>query len=119
VLVIDDEQRLRRLVADVLRAGGHEVEEAATGQEALQRLQRGSYDFVMMDLRLPDVDGRAIWQWLTEHRPAQALRLAFMTGDTMSVETERFLAATARPVLTKPFPLDRIGTVLQQVALGN
>lgn len=115
VLVIDDELRLRRLVVDVLRAGGHDVEEAATGQEALERLASGSYDCVMLDLRLPDVDGRAIWQWLIEHRPALAPRLAFMTGDTMSAETERFLAQTARPVLTKPFPIDHIGSVLQQI----
>jgi signal transduction histidine kinase len=118
VLVVDDEQRLRRLVVDVLRAAGHEVEEAATGQEALTRLAEGSYDCVMLDLRLPDVDGRTIWQWLLDHRPALALRLAFMTGDTMSVETERFLATAARPVLTKPFPIDHIGTVLQRIA-GN
>jgi signal transduction histidine kinase/ActR/RegA family two-component response regulator len=119
VLVVDDEPRLRRLLVEVLRGGGHDVEEAATGQEALSRLQNGTYDCVIMDLRLPDVDGRTIWQWLVEHKPALALKLAFMTGDTMSAETERFLAETARPVLTKPFPIDRIGRVLEEISGGS
>jgi two-component system NtrC family sensor kinase len=119
VLVIDDEQRLRRLVADVLRGAGHEVEEAGTGQEALSRLEAASYDAVMLDLRLPDIDGRAIWQWLQSHRPAMAPRCAFMTGDTMSADTERFLAETARPVLTKPFAIDRIGELLQEMTAAR
>jgi signal transduction histidine kinase len=119
VLVIDDEPRLRRLLVEVLRAAGHDVEEAATGQEALSRLERGSYDGVILDLRLPDVDGPTIWRWLVEHRPALAPRLAFMTGDTMSPDTQRFLAEAARPVLTKPFPIDRVGRVLEEIASLN
>jgi two-component system NtrC family sensor kinase len=69
----------------------------------------------MLDLRLPDVDGRGVWQWITEHRPATAERVVFMTGDTMSGDTQRFLSDTGRPVVTKPLTIERVRAVVDEV----
>jgi signal transduction histidine kinase/ActR/RegA family two-component response regulator len=115
VLVVDDELRLRTALNDVLTSLGHRVEEAASGSQAIEKLTAGAYDLVMLDLRLPDVDGRAVWQWIGERRAALSGRVVFMTGDTMSAETQRFLNDSGRPVLMKPLTIDRVRVVVDDI----
>ena len=114
VLVVDDEERLRAILIEVLRALGHRVDSAATGARAIERLGAGEYDLVMLDLRLPDVDGRGVWQWIGEHRPAMRRRVVFTTGDTMSADTQQFLQTTGRPFLTKPLTIERVRVVVDE-----
>jgi len=108
VLVVDDEDQLRKLVTEVVIGLGHQVEETPSGQDAVARLARHDYDVVLLDVRLPDLDGKAIWRRLLVDRPALAARVVFMTGDTMSAETQAFLMEAGRPVLTKPLTIERI-----------
>jgi CheY-like chemotaxis protein len=115
VLVVDDEERLRSILTEVLTSLGHRVDEAANGTQAMEKLTTGTYDLVMLDLRLPDVDGRAVWQWIGERRAALSGRVVFMTGDTMSAETQQFLSDSGRPVLTKPLSIDRVRAVIDDV----
>ena len=115
VLVVDDEERLRTILNDVLKSLGHRVDEAASGTQAMEKLTGGAYDLVMLDLRLPDIDGRAVWQWIGERQAALSGRVVFMTGDTMSPETQRFLHDSGRPVLTKPLTIDRVRVVVDDV----
>ena len=115
VLVVDDEDRLRSILTDVLTLLGHRVDEAANGTQAMEKLTAGTYDLVMLDLRLPDVDGRAVWQWIGERRAALTGCVVFMTGDTMSAETQQFLSGSGRPVLTKPLSIDRVREVVDDV----
>ena len=115
VLIIDDEEHLRRVLAEVLTSLGHRVDEAADGATAMQKLE-ADYDLVLLDLRLPDIDGRVVWEWVNERRPALVRRVAFMTGDTMSEETQHFLEETGRPVVSKPLSIARVREVLDEIA---
>ena len=115
VLVVEDEDPLREAVTDVMRGLGHQVVEATTGQQALSLLGERTYDLVMLDLRLPDVDGQTIWQRAIAPDPRLAGRVVFMTGDTMSAETQEFLDETRRPCLMKPFTIEQVGRVVSQV----
>ncbi|TMF65383.1 MAG: response regulator, partial [Chloroflexi bacterium] len=107
-LVVDDEDQLRKLVTEVVIGLGHQVEETPSGQDAVARLASHEYDVILLDVRLPDLDGKAIWRRLLVDRPALAARVVFMTGDTMSAETQAFLMEAGRPVLTKPLTIERI-----------
>ena len=71
--------------------------------EAQTRLRSESYDLVISDLRMPDLDGAALFTWLQRDRPDLARRFAFSTGDTLSPSAVRFLARAGRPFLEKPF----------------
>jgi len=108
VLVVDDEDPLRKLVTEVVTELGHEVEGTPSGQDAVALLASHDYDVVLLDLRLPDLDGKAIWRRLLADRPDLALRVVFMTGDTLTAETQAFLMEAGRPVLTKPLTIERI-----------
>ena len=57
ILVVDDEPSIVDAVATVLRYEGFEVEEARTGRAALQKAQDGSFDLIVLDVMLPDLDG--------------------------------------------------------------
>jgi signal transduction histidine kinase len=118
VLVVEDEDPLRGLVTEVMRGLGHQVIEATTGQEALNLLETRTYDLVMLDLRLPDVDGQAVWQRAIAPHPRLAGRVVFMTGDIMSSETQEFLDETGRPCLMKPFTIEQVGRVVNEVLAG-
>jgi signal transduction histidine kinase len=115
ILVIEDEPGLRSAFVDVLTLQGHRTTAAATGQAAMDFLARDSYDLVILDLRLPDIDGKAIWQWITQHRPALAERLVFMTGDTLSPGSHRFLHEAGRPVLPKPVGMAELTRTVDMV----
>jgi len=120
ILVIEDEPALRSVFLEVLTLQGHRTVAAATGHAAVESLSRDTYDVVILDLRLPDIDGKAVWQWITRHRPELAGRVVFMTGDTLSPGSHRFLKEAGRPVLPKPVAMDQLNrmvdTVLQSQA---
>jgi len=118
VLVVEDEDPLRGLVSEVMRGLGHQVVEATTGEQALSLLEERTYDLVMLDLRLPDVDGQVIWQRAIAPHPQLAGRVVFMTGDIMSTETQDFLAETGRPWLMKPFTIEQVGRLVSEVLAG-
>src|SRR5262249_55504272 len=103
----DERPGHRRRAAPAARA-----ERRADGAPAMARLDAAEYDLVLLDLRLPDVDGRAVWEWIGEKHAAHVRRVAFMTGDTMSEDTQRFLESTGRPVLSKPLSIARVRAVL-------
>lgn len=60
ILVVDDEPDVAEFMELVLRADGHEVETAHGGRAALARLAHDTYDLIVCDLHMPDVDGREI-----------------------------------------------------------
>ena len=95
------------------------VEEAATGEAGIEGLKGGQYDLIALDLKLPDTDGAAIWRWLGANRPQLASRVVFMTGDTMSVETQTFLESTGCRVLRKPLAIDQISSTVASVLTGS
>jgi len=108
ILVVDDEKNLRQILHDVLSRSGHQVDEAATGHEAIARIERQNYDLITLDLRLPDMHGSAVWRRVLKRSQEMASRVIFMTGDTMSPEAQKFLEEAGRPVLRKPFTVDMI-----------
>ena len=66
ILVIDDEYGVRSGIRQILEMEGYEVEEAATGKEAMTLLHSSEYDVAFLDYRLPDIDGLTILQMIRQ-----------------------------------------------------
>jgi CheY-like chemotaxis protein len=83
VLVVDDEPEVAGMLGEVLARAGHRVVIAAGGREALALLRGRSFDAVLCDLRMPDLDGPGLLAALAEERPELADRVLLMTGDAL------------------------------------
>lgn len=117
VLVIDDDPRLLAILGEVLE-GTYDVTTALGGASAIHRLERESFDAIVCDLMMPDVSGMAVHGWLTLHRPELAQRVVFLTGGAVTLESQRFVASTTSPIVTKPAPPAAIVEAIERVREG-
>lgn len=113
VLVAEDDDANRRTLARLLERHGHQAVVAADGAEALDRLAAEAVDAVVLDLRMPRMDGREAFARITERWPALARRVVFVTGDDVGAEWGEFLRGAGQPTLRKPF---EIGDLLAALA---
>jgi two-component system NtrC family sensor kinase len=120
VLVVDDEAELSRVMREMLEQGGYEVATAESGEVALELLGAARFDAVVSDLRMPDMDGTALWRAIGERHPTLATRLLFVTGDTLSPDAAAFLSTSGCAVLDKPFAkadlLARVAALMRRPA---
>ena len=105
ILVAEDEESIRNLVARALRQDGHEVITANDGAEALDVLvrERGAFELLLTDIRMPVMDGIALA--LAAARDHPAVTILLMTGYADQRERAHGLDALIYDVLTKPFSL--------------
>ncbi|MGE3148349.1 MAG: response regulator [Pseudorhodoplanes sp.] len=108
VLIAEDEESLRLLVARGLSTAGHDVVGARDGGEALETLTReeGHFDLLLTDIKMPIMDGIALA--LTVSRDYPALPILLMTGYADQRERAHGLEALIHDVVSKPFSLDQI-----------
>lgn len=115
ILVVEDESNLCELIAQILLLDSHEVDTARDGVEALRRIEERSYDLIISDLQMPNLDGPGLHDALRA-RYGQALpRVIFVTGHAEAEDYVPFLAQTGDPVLTKPFTVKDLRTLVQWV----
>jgi len=100
VLVVDDEAQIRRSLRVALRANGYEVEEAATGEAALEQAATRPPELVILDLSLPDIDGVEVCRRLREWTQLPVIILSANGEDEAKV---RALDEGADDYVTKPF----------------
>jgi len=107
ILVVDDERVLRNNVAKYLSMQGHQVDTAASGEEALQRVQEASYGLVITDRRMPGMDGIELIGRLRDHQPS-ALTLLITAYASVDSAIEA-LRGGAADYLLKPIDLGELG----------
>ncbi len=107
-LVVDDEDGVADLLAEILTASGFEVTIAEDGQAALNRLRSETFSVILSDLRMPGLDGPSLFARLRSEKPGLAERIVFVTGDTLSPDVADFLRDCGRPCLEKPFAPDDV-----------
>jgi CheY-like chemotaxis protein len=115
VLVVDDEPGILSGLMRLLQRDGHNVETATDGQAALALLQEGDYDLLLCDLRMPALDGQTLYGLLQQQYPALCQRLIFLTGDTLGVDSQAFLAQCGLPWIAKPCGIEEIRTTMAKV----
>lgn len=103
MLVVDDEPDIRETLAEILEHSGFLVDIAASGQEALERIQANAYDGILSDIRMPGLNGMELYRRLRHLNPELADRFVVVTGDDLSGSVRAFLDETGVPFIEKPF----------------
>ncbi len=106
VLVVDDEQRITSNIKDYLVSDGHTVDTAANGEDALVLADINSYDLVILDWMLPDMDGLKICKVLRENKIDSPVLM--LTAKSQLEDKVEGLNAGADDYLTKPFEFDEL-----------
>jgi DNA-binding response OmpR family regulator len=117
VLVVEDEDDVRRLVRVLLERAGHSVVEAVNGVEALRRVQVAAPDLVVLDVSMPMLDG---WQTLERIRDISDVPVLMLTARAGELDKVRGLKGGADDYVTKPFGrqelLARVEALLRRTA---
>ncbi|HEV2491307.1 MAG TPA: ATP-binding protein [Candidatus Acidoferrales bacterium] len=118
ILVVDDVPVNRELAEDFLRRRGHTVAAAGSGREAHELLRRQRFDAVLMDLEMPDMDGREATRLIrqSERKTGVHLPIIAMTGHASAADADASLAAGMDGWITKPIDFARLFTVVESAA---
>ena len=101
MLVVDDDEALRRLVVETLGRDGSELREAASGTEALAMIAARQPDVVVLDLKMPGLDGFGVLDRLLERPETRDLPVVVLTGRDLSASERRFLSQRSASILEK------------------
>jgi signal transduction histidine kinase/ActR/RegA family two-component response regulator len=116
LLVVDDEEVLVELLSDFLKSAGHTVDTARDGRKALELAKTRDYDIILSDLKMPGLDGQGLYEQLLKVKPDMAPRFIFSTGDLANPKVQTFFQSTGSLYLSKPFKLESVLKVLDQLA---
>jgi two-component system NtrC family sensor kinase len=119
ILVVDDESVILDLIVDAFGRASHSVDTASSGREALEKLERRAYDVLLLDLKMPEMDGRQLYDAIKSRWPDLSRRIVFASGDTLRPETQGFLARSGCPCVDKPFRLEALENAIASVADGG
>jgi CheY-like chemotaxis protein len=116
ILVVDDSLHMRRFLERFLTDKSDEVDTAADGSDALELLAQGkTYDVLVVDLAMPLVDGRAVYESVRVRFPALLDRIVFLTGGALDSEDEKFLRSVPNEVVEKPFDNETLREIIRRV----
>jgi diguanylate cyclase (GGDEF)-like protein len=103
ILVVDDDEPVRKLIVSLLSPRGHQCVTANNGREALDKIMETKFDALITDIAMPEVDGIALTKELSKHY--QNIPVMVMTGYTEEYSAETAIASGAREFIKKPFSI--------------
>jgi len=119
ILAVDDEAVILDLIVDAFgRDGRHTIDTAGSAREALQKLERRNYDIILLDLKMPEMDGQQLFHEIRRRWPDLARRVIFASGDTLHPDTRHFLDTSGCPCVDKPFKLEHLAGAMKAIVGG-
>jgi PAS domain S-box-containing protein len=119
VLIVDDEPGIRDILARIFTKIGYRTDCASDAKSALTKLDENGYDLYIIDLKLPRISGKKLYEIMMEKHPSSTAKVLFITGDTITPSTQDFLDSTKRPYLAKPFNPQVVVELAEEIISGN
>lgn len=113
VLIVDDELNMRRTLNDILEDEGYDVTTAATGEEAIELCSRNNYEIILMDVRMPGIDGVEAFRQIRRHQ--EGVRVILMSAYSIDALREAALDDGAIAFLAKPLDLRQVIGLIGEV----
>jgi CheY-like chemotaxis protein len=115
ILVVDDDPEVLELIGDVLGQIGHEIQTTTSPLEALERIGQRRYELIVSDVNMPGLDGLGLYRAAVDRAPALARRFILVTGSSLTPEVREFIHRTGLPILSKPFSVQKLREVAEQI----
>jgi DNA-binding NtrC family response regulator len=117
VLIIDDESVICDACRLVLAEKGHGVDDCMTGRAGLLAVERGTYDLILLDMKLPDIDGTEVLKAVREKTPAPCVIV--MTGYSTMSNAINAMKLGAADYLAKPFTDDELIEAIEKTCANR
>lgn len=108
VVIVDDDDYVREVTEMILAGAGHSVRATSNGYEALRWLEEQPCDLLILDLRMPKIDGLTLYREVLARWPTGGPRVLFVSGFTEAAAYAGPLKTLDAAVLVKPFSLDAL-----------
>jgi two-component system, cell cycle response regulator DivK len=118
ILIVDDNEQNRKLARDVLRFAGFRTVEANGGLEGVALAVEHAPDLVLMDIRMPDMDGLEARRRLKDDERTARIPVVALTSSTMKGDRERLLAEGFDGYIEKPTPVRELGDQVRRYLEG-
>jgi CheY-like chemotaxis protein len=119
ILLVEDNEMNRDMLSRRLQRKGFEVEMAVDGKQGVEMALAGTYDLILMDMSLPEIDGWEATRRVREAPRTRAIPIIALTAHAMSGDREKAMAAGCNDYDTKPVELDRLlGKIAALLAKG-
>lgn len=112
ILVVDDDPDIRQVLQDRLESYGYTVKTAVDGREALQELGRAAYDGMLLDIRMPDLDGLEVLEQVRKSHPL--MPVVMITASASEKRATQAIRKGAQAYLFKPFDMEQIKRVVER-----
>ena len=113
ILVVDDEEALRTVLGSELESSGYEVSTAADGDEAISVIQNKKFDLVLLDSKMPNVDGFGVLKFIKKNFPK--LKVIMLTGFADLKNAIESKKNGAEDFVSKPYDLVDLLTTIERV----
>lgn len=117
ILVVDDSKAMRAYIRGALASSSeYEVDEAASGFEALRLLPRGDYDMVVTDINMPDINGLELIRFIRKSEKHKSVPIVIISTQSSQRDEDRAVELGANSFLPKPFQPEEIAGVVAGLA---
>ena len=117
ILVIEDNERNARLTRDILVRAGYQVIQASTGGEGLKIAQEQLPPIILMDIQLPDIDGKEVIKQLKSSSDTSQLKIIALTAQAMLEDKKEIEASGCDAYLSKPYSYKNLLSTIQQLLI--
>ncbi|MCL5935738.1 MAG: response regulator [Firmicutes bacterium] len=118
ILIVEDNEKNRRLLNLVLASKGHILFEAANGKEAVEKVREHNPDMVIMDIQLPEIDGLEATRILKQDKNTSGVKVLVLTAYAMKGDRERILEAGSDAYLSKPANIEDMLSMIDSLLIG-
>ena len=121
ILLAEDNPVNQKVAQGLLTKHGHVVTVVANGRQAVDELEKGDYDLILMDIQMPEIDGVKATEIIRsrERDGRKRIPIIAMTAHAMKGDRERLLAAGMDDYISKPFNADRFYEVIEQIGINQ
>jgi len=114
VMVVEDNEKNRKLMRVVLKAKGYNVIEATTGEEAMSTLKKQKPDIILMDIQLPGIDGITLIKQIKVDENTKDIPIIAVTAYAMKGDEQKMISSGCDGYISKPIDTHELPNIIEQ-----